>query len=148
MDQSTMPKHYRITNFCDENGVSLHLEEWTPISETPEGYWVGNDGYKSMREWKSLKDLKRMKCVRWVSKTALRRYCHPSINEAMRSFIARKKHQLAHAKLQFEMVQLCLENEAKLKTLNLDDFKQGRWGGPSTYCIGEVPAMENFNWDC
>jgi len=69
----------------------LKLLQYNLISETPKGYWIEN-GYKK----------------RWVSKTATKRFAYPTKEEAMQSFIARKKSQINILRAQMNEAEVLL----------------------------------------
>src|SRR5689334_8398910 len=106
MTTEKLPMHYRLENATDHDGVHLCLNKWYPISETPKGYWVGNEYYLSSKSYRSLADLKKQKCVRWVSKNSERGFCKKDLSEAVKGFIARKQSQILRLELQLQSAQL------------------------------------------
>lgn len=78
----TPQRFYRFENVRYTTGVRVHLQEYTLIKETPCGYWIKpvwdyNDDYK-----------------KWVSKTGRKRIAYPTQEEALTSFMARKRRQI------------------------------------------------------
>lgn len=62
-----------------EIGVRVNEYKYSLLNETPKGYWI----YQNYVDDK-----------RWVSKTAKKRFAYPTREEALTSFIARKKCQI------------------------------------------------------
>jgi hypothetical protein len=139
---TTLPTHYRVKDALDESGVHIILEEWNPIGETPEGYWLLREGGPN---WPGIDKKYQRKCgaLKWVSKTSVRRYCYPSMSEAMRSFKRRKEVQVSRLAIQLEQAQLALAK--------FDDYKDSTpHSFPSRYegiCLGEIEAASHLIWD-
>jgi hypothetical protein len=139
---TTLPTHYRVKDALDESGVHIILEEWNPIGETPEGYWVLREGGPY---WPGIdkKYQRKTGALKWVSKTSVRRYCYPSMSEAMRSFKRRKEVQVSRLAIQLEQAQLALAK--------FDDYKDETPNSfPSRYegiRLGEIEAASNLIWD-
>jgi hypothetical protein len=76
-----------------EIGVRVHEYKFDLLNETPCGYWI----YQNYTDDK-----------RWVSKTARKRFAYPSREEAMTSFIARKKCQIRILETQLENAKSAL----------------------------------------
>lgn len=55
----------------------LEVEEYDVVKETPQGKWVNVWGIK-----------------KWVSNTSRKRYAHPTVEEAYKAFVYRKKKQM------------------------------------------------------
>lgn len=86
---SGLPLHYRLADFRYGDGdLRLEVQVFHPIKETDCGYWV-------VTEWEAQHDWSRPK-PRWVSKTSTRRYCYPSLEEALNSYKIRKHRQVMH----------------------------------------------------
>ncbi|NTU49360.1 MAG: hypothetical protein HGA87_00435 [Desulfobulbaceae bacterium] len=68
----------------DVDHVRLLLSRFSLVKETPCGYWVDPMVGSYAR-----------KKVRWVSKTARKRYAYPTKAEALDALIARKRRQKA-----------------------------------------------------
>ena len=136
------PIHYRIKDTLSEDGVLIIAEVWRPIRETPEGYWVLKHGAPN---WDGIDPKYQRKCgaLKWVSKASRRRYCHPSLREAMESFKRRKEAQVSRLAMQLEQSQLALEKFDTYKDSAPEDF-------PSSYqgvCLGEIEAASHLIWD-
>ena len=142
MTTDNLPMHYRLDNFCDYDGVHVRLQKWYPISETPKGYWLGNEWYLHAKSWQTLADMKKQKSVRWISKNAARGFCKKGLDEAVKSLLARKKSQIARIELQLQSAQLCIEKESVLNALTEEDF-----AGRNDVLLGRVDAIDNFTWD-
>ena len=141
-EQTKLPTHYRVRDALDASGVTIILEKWHPLSETPEGYWVLREGGPN---WHGIDKKYQRKCgaLKWVSKTSVRRYCYPTMSEAMDSFKRRKEVQVSRLAIQLEQAQLALEK--------FDDYKDETPNSfPSRYegiRLGEIEAASNLIWD-
>lgn len=139
---TTKPTHYRVKDTLDEEGVHIVVEVWSPIRETPEGYWVLKRGGPNW-DGISKKYQRKTGALKWVSKTSNRRYCYPSLMEAMNSFKRRKEVQVSRLAIQLEQSQLALDKFDTYKDSTPDDF-------PSAYegvFLGEIEAAANLVWD-
>ena len=139
---NTEPTHYRVKDILDEKGVHIIVEVWSPIRETPEGYWVLKRGGPN---WDGISQKYQRKCgaLKWVSKTSRRRHCYPSLAEAMDRFKRRKEIQVNRLAIQLEQSQLALDKFDTYKDSAPDDF-------PTIYegvCLGEIEAAANLIWD-
>lgn len=86
-------KLYRVKYITGFNNVtSLWYEEFTVIKETHCGYWYayGNPSETWINQVLKSKDPIKNFC-RWVSKTSKKRYCYPTKEEAVKSFIIRSE---------------------------------------------------------
>jgi hypothetical protein len=65
-------------NFHPTKYIDVHLEseEWFLVKETPKGYWI-TDKYGIFKKW--------------ISKTSRKRYAYPTKEEALKSYMIRKK---------------------------------------------------------
>jgi len=75
-------RFYRFENVRYTTGVRVHLQEYTLIKETPCGYWI-----KPVWDYDDYHK-------KWVSKTARKRFAYPTQEEAITSFMARKRRQI------------------------------------------------------
>ena len=81
LNESDM-KFYRMDQINFEDGPRLSVRTYLEISETPKGYWVREETMFGVGE--------RV----WVSKTSKKRLCHPTLEAARQSFLARKRRQI------------------------------------------------------
>ena len=79
------------------SNAALILEKYKLHSETPKGHWIGIFGGKE----------------KWVSKTSRKRFAHPSEEEALKSYIQRKKAYVRHAKAKLDRANEDLEIAAE-----------------------------------
>lgn len=126
-------QHYRIKDYSTGDGVIIRVERFNVIKETPCGYWVA-DEYAP--KWMSLSKLRKCKQVKWVSKTSERRYCYPTIEDAMRSFKRRKHMQQSKLNLQMEQVNKVVDNFDNFKSASIDELIQGVHLGHTETSIG------------
>lgn len=87
------PDHYRFVDRIGPNGVVIYCQRYVVVGETEQCYYVIEDGCASM--WPDFIKKHRLR----VLKRSYKRYCYPDLTEAMRSYKARKRWQLSHAKL-------------------------------------------------
>lgn len=82
---------YRVdyTRFTD--GVRVGMESFMVVKETKCGYWI--------EAWGGAK---------WVSRSGRKRYAHPTKEEAIESFRARKNRHILILKLKIEEIQRAL----------------------------------------
>lgn len=82
-------KFYRFRDVQFEYGPKVIKEEFSLIKETPCGYWIEDHSWPfelSGQRW-------------WVSKTSRKRFAYPSEEQAVESFVARKKQQIRYTKI-------------------------------------------------
>lgn len=95
MDHSSPDKItvlYRFDGGMIDN--RLEVVEFQVLRETPKGYWI-NLAYGGYM----------MKSEKWVSKISRKRFAYPTKDEALDSFIARKKKQIQILKYQLGKAQ-------------------------------------------
>ncbi len=116
--------HYRLADRLYEEGVTVCLEKFKAVRETPQGYWVVSQYAPA---WLTPQELIKRKYAKWVSKTAHKRYCYPTMEMAVESFKRRKwlqlgklEHQIAQARFVVSHSdELPSDEEAYLKGVNL-----------------------------
>lgn len=141
MKQQNLPKHYRVYDQHTYNGIEICLETWYAFKETLEGYWIVSEyAYNYYQDCKEIKWLKETKQVRWVNKTSRRRYCYPTLDEALQSFKIRKQRQNDILKLQLEKSTMVVENLDNICEQSLDSLM--KW-----YKIGKLHSNCCFNFD-
>lgn len=131
------PIHYRISEVLDPTGLLIKAIEYTPIKETECGYWVVSQYAPS---WLSPDELRKRKFAKWVSKNSAKRYCYPSIEDAIKSFKRRKEVQASKLRLQLEQADLAIEKFAEYKNASIEQLKE-------CINIGEIPSASNLVWD-
>ena len=100
---------YRFRDLNYEDGVRVVREELILVKETPCGYWIDDPKwyYSIIREMK------------WVSKTARKRFAYPSEEQAIESFVARKRQQIRYTKARLrraeQAYQLGMDLMAEIK---------------------------------
>lgn len=99
--------HYRLRDALLESGVVVALETFDVLKETPQGYWVSHQYNPS---WLSFEELRKRKFLKWVSKTSTKRYCYPTMEEAIRNFKRRKEAQASKLRHQLNQVEAVLDN--------------------------------------
>lgn len=92
------------TDFLGNVNIKIVLTTFDMIRETPKGYWIDDN----IRE-------------KWVSKTAKKRYAYPSKEEAMKSFLARKKRQSITLKTQVKVAKASLKEGREMLGKGLFD---------------------------
>lgn len=118
-----MTTHYRLYDVLYETGIHIRLETFEVVKETPQGYWVNSQYNPS---WLSVDDLRKRGYLRWVSKTSTKRYCYPTMEQAVNSFKRRKTVQASKLRHQLEHVEAVIDNFDSL-SINPDDYKPARF---------------------
>ena len=77
LDEYDMPR--------GRGGVHIHCERYPVIKETPKGVWLQLSGFRNFRSMEPEK--------RWVSRSSRKQFACPTKEEAMTSFLARKRRQ-------------------------------------------------------
>ena len=105
------PELYRYELYLHEDGVDLQLHRFKTIKETPCGYWYVEHNLPGFY----LLDKRYRK---WTSKTAVRRRCYPSKQEALESLKHRMQHLIFHSTVRLQKAELFLN---KINDLNLEE---------------------------
>lgn len=82
-------KFYRFEDVHYEDGTRVFKREYSFIKETPCGYWIEDHSWPfelSNQRW-------------WVSKTSRKRFAYPSEEQAIESFVARKRQHIRYTKM-------------------------------------------------
>lgn len=77
-------KFYRYDIDYGEREIYVVCRRFKLLRETPKGYWITIDS-TYFYSWK-----------KWISKDSRKRYAYPTKEEALNSFIIRKKKQIKH----------------------------------------------------
>ena len=105
------PELYRYELYLHEDGVDLQLHRFKTIKETPCGYWYVEHNLPGCY-------LLDKRYRRWTSKTAVRRRCYPSKQEALESLKHRMQHLIFHSTVRLQKAELFLN---KINDLNLEE---------------------------
>lgn len=127
--------HFRLIDVHMEDGIRVELERFFVIKETNKCFWVVS---KYAPLWLEFKELKDRKFAKLVSKTSCKRYCYPTIEQAIESFKIRKKRQVEKLELQLEQAKTCRENLSKLDGMKpecFDDFVIGVTDSHHMFCF-------------
>lgn len=96
---------YRIGEIQYGHGPELFVEVLYMIRETPKGFWISTDPhYKETGEAVYYIGDR----LRWVSKTARKRYAYPTLEEALENFRARKRRQIEILSYRLERARAAL----------------------------------------
>ena len=135
------PTHFRLKDRHTEDGVVVYLEKYYTVKATPRGVWVRSQ-YAPCWKDADFKYLKAHKHLKFILNSATKKYCYPTIEEAVASFKLRKHRQLGLIKMQLEQVQTCVDNLEKLEGVTVDSFKD--YDG---VVLGVMPSHRLFNFD-
>ena len=113
------PTHYRLRDCLTNTGVTVSIERFRVVKLTPEGYWVVSEYGPS---WLTSQELIKRKHAKWVSKTSHKRYCYPTLEQAVTSFKRRKAAQLSKLEQQLAQARFVVEKMAEL-TNDEGDYK-------------------------
>lgn len=83
--------------------ATMDLTEYTVKKETRCGYWISDFGGRK----------------KWVSKTSTKRFAHPTPEEALRAFVARKTAYVRHARRRLAEAEQALRTG---QTLTVNPF--------------------------
>lgn len=103
------------------------------IKQTPSGYWVQLP-YTPAR-W-SFKEKRELGYLKWVSNNSQKRYCYPSISDAIHSFEIRKKRQIQKLRLQLQQAEKAAEGIPKIQNLSIESLRQGNYVGMPECLVG------------
>lgn len=133
------PNHYRLHDALFADGVHVGVETFKVIKETPRGYWVTNT-YAPM--WLTPDELRKRKFAKWVSKTARRRLCYPTLELAINSYKCRKTSQVARLRRQLEQAEKVLEQFSVIKETPAQHFLLGY-----SVVLGRISSNDYFEFD-
>lgn len=131
------PVHYRVVDTLEPEGVVIRIRQFTPIKETPEGYWVVGQYAPG---WLSFSELRKQKWLKWISKTSIKRHCYPELSDAMRSFKRRKEIQASKLSVQLEQTEKAIAEFDNYKAADVCELKRG-------VKVGKIPSLANLIWD-
>lgn len=117
-----MTTHYRLYDVLYETGIHVKLETFEVVKETPQGYWV-NSQYNPT--WLSAEELRKRKYLKWVSKTSTKRYCYPTMEQAVNSFKRRKVVQASKLRFQLQQVDAVIDRFDHL-SLDPKDYRPAK----------------------
>lgn len=129
------PIHYRLRDSANSDGVTINVDKWYPIAETPAGYWLVSQYDWDHYEWWSEISVKKSR--RWAPKRDPQSRT-PVMAVARLNFLNRKNTQLR--KLQWQLEQ-CQQVHAGLKVL--DDSPMPDEG----FNCGTPAAWEGIRWE-
>lgn len=90
------------------NNVEIALHKFDLLKETPQGYWI----VPNLR-WHSLEAKEKHK--RWIHKVSRKRFAYPTKEEALYSFIMRKKKQIIYCKRDMRNAEAALNIARKIE---------------------------------
>lgn len=129
--------HYRLVDQRESEGVTVRLVVFRVIKETPKGYWVASQ-YAPCGL--SLGGMRKRKFAKWVSKSSRKRYCYPSIEEAIRSFKLRKEAQASQLRRQFEQAELVTTQSVLFDGASVEELREG-------IHLGHTESSRSIVWD-
>jgi len=105
---------YRINTYHYDTHIKCNLMIEKIVAYTPQGYWLGSPGYKTV----SGKVVPPNKS-RWINASSKKRYAYPTKREAIESFLLRKKRYVIHCERRFGVAkeELALAQELLIYTL-------------------------------
>ena len=133
-EQIVGPTHYRLRDVHEQEGIVVRLDKYYPVKRTPKGYWL-RGAYAPC--WLDFKELRKRKYLRFIVDTSIKKYCYPTIEDAVKSFIRRKEVQQSKLALQLEQADCCVKNVDKLNDVTVEAFQQG-------LLLGETPRHYEF----
>lgn len=130
------PYHYRLVDVLYEYGVTVLVEKYIVVAETPQGYWLSHQYNPT---WLSVKELRKRKFLKWVSKTSTKRYAYPTMELAIISFKRRKQIQSSKLRSQLAQVDHILDNAEQLDSL--------RTSGDTKVVLGMPESLSHLVFD-
>ena len=109
------PTHYRLRDCLTDIGVTVSIERFKVIKLTPQGCWVVS---QYSPQWLASQELIKRKYAKWISNTSNKRYCYPTMEQAVTSFKRRKAAQLSKLEQQLAQARFVVE---KLESLTYDE---------------------------
>jgi hypothetical protein len=94
-----MMDFYRYEDKAFEDGPMIFLIKLAMLKETQCGFWIQRTADYPFEKSKK----------RWVSKTSRKRYAYPTKEEALKGYIARKRHQVAIYRNKLDHAETCLQ---------------------------------------
>ena len=131
------PRHYRLKDYLEPEGVHVCAELFLAVKETQKGYWVIPEHHQY---WLPFEELRKRKVAKWVSKDSRKRMCYPTIKEALNSYRIRKDWQHYRLERQMEQTTKVIEQFGVLKEADEKELLRG-------VNIGMIPSIEGINWD-
>ena len=116
MHQPILLYRYYHYSYCE--GYRVSLAKYKTVKEMPCGYWFIRDyDYDRYMRAQDEEDklLPSYIKVRWVSKTARKRYCYPTQEEALVNLIKRKQRQIFLLELQLTNAKQALKTAEEMK---------------------------------
>jgi len=134
-----LPTHFRFRDAQDFDGVVVILDKFDVIRETKQGYWVIDKNYRYLLI--NEKRAKKLKKLRWIVKDSHSKHCHPSLEEAMKSYEFRKISHITRLKFALEQSTLALESMDFIKSKTVEDFAERGIN------IGKTTSHDDLNWE-
>lgn len=107
-------RYYDTPGYYDYYGVNINMETLYLVKETLKGYWISYDLNYSENKPHFIGHRKR-----WISKTSRKRFAYPTKEEAIESFTARKRRQVAILTGQLERAKIAwAEASDRLQPIN------------------------------
>lgn len=128
---------YRLNDVLDKDGVTIRIETFTVVKETPCGKWVKSQYAPT---WLEFDELKKRKFLKWVSNTSSKKHCYANIGDAINSFYRRKLRQVGHLKYKLEQAEVAMAAIESIKTKGVEDFHGG-------LNVGQIPSCDELCWD-
>ncbi len=122
----TLPVHYRYDSYASSEGVKIKLSRYYPVRETECFYFV-------IEEWQALINDPKQKRV---GKNSLRKYCYPTMKDALESFKARQNSRIWHANYSLAMANQSL---LVLENTEVGEFEELKVGLPE--------FLQDLHWD-
>ena len=105
------PTHYRLRDSLTEDGVTVKIERFWVIKLTPKGCWVVSE-YAPL--WLTPEQLIQRKYAKWINGASNKKYCYPTMAQAVVSFKRRKEVQLSKLEHQLAQVKFVVEKMVAL----------------------------------
>ena len=121
---TSAPLHYRIFDTPGVNAGSVHVQVFEVVKETERGYWLKYKG-SYVPEYLSSTEKRARWYIRFVLKDGRKRYCYPSLAEALNSYRIRKSWQVKYLSQTIERANAALERFDKYKDKTVEELQNG-----------------------
>ena len=120
-EQLNRQPFYRLYDQHTYDGITVMLERWIPVRKTPLGTWLRSQYSPCWRD-ADFSYLRKGKYLKFVLDHSRKKYCYPTLEEAIENFKHRKYKQKDMLQTQLEQVNICVENLDKLDNVSVESF--------------------------
>lgn len=101
------PDHFRYVDDIGPDGLTVSCRRYVVLRESEHCYWICRTEFEYIAK-QSIERGNTPEYVKRVLKQSYRRYAYPDKADALRSYKARKQHQISHAELALERAKAAI----------------------------------------